>query len=165
MWTIIKFDKKKLSLLKKDFSEKLGKDFIIYNPKVFLQKYKNNKLINKEFDVLGDYLLCFHKNFKDKNTLNNLKFCRGLKYFLEGFIQSQTDIEKFVNKCKSSENKDGYLSQNFYQLKINGQYKFSSGPFVEKIFKIINLHKNKIDIFMGNIKTTIKKQDYLFSAV
>ena len=43
MWTIIKFDKKKLDFLKKDFTKKLGKDFIIYNPKLYIQKYKNNK--------------------------------------------------------------------------------------------------------------------------
>ena len=43
MWTIIKFDKKKLDFLKEDFTKKLGKDFIIYNPKLSIQKYKNNK--------------------------------------------------------------------------------------------------------------------------
>ena len=43
MWTIIKFDKKKLDFLKKDFTKKLGKDFIIYNPNYL---YKNIKIIN-----------------------------------------------------------------------------------------------------------------------
>ena len=81
MWTIVKFDKKKLGFLKEDFTKKLGKDFIIYNPKLFIQKYKNNKLINKEFNLLGDYLLCFHKDFKNPATINKLKFCRGLKYY------------------------------------------------------------------------------------
>jgi len=165
MWTIIKFDKKQLPFLKKDFTKKLGKDFIIYTPKLFLQKYKKNKLINKEFNLLGDYLLCFHKDFKKTETINKLKFSRGLKYFLDGFIQSQKEIQIFVNKCRSSENEGGYLSQSFYQLQINSNYKFASGPFVEKIFKIINLQKNRIDILMGNIKTTIKKQEFLFNPV
>ena len=165
MWTIIKFDKKKLDFLKKDFTKKLGKDFIIYNPKLFIQKYKNNKLINKEFNILGDYLLCFHKDFKNPATINKLKFSRGLKYFLNGFIQSQNEIEKFVNRCKNSENKKGYLSSNFCQLYINSNYQFASGPFAEKIFEIINLQKNRIDILMGNIKTTIKKQEFLFNPV
>ena len=163
MWTIIKFDKKQLPILKKDFTKKLGKDFIIYTPKLFFQKYKKNKLINKEFNLLGDYLLCFHKDFKKTETINKLKFSRGLKYFLDGFIQSQKEIQIFVNKCRSSENEGGYLSQSFYQLQINSNYKFASGPFVEKIFKIINLQKNRIDILMGNIKTTIKKQEFLFN--
>jgi hypothetical protein len=48
-------------------------------------------------------------------------------------------------------------------LHINSQYKFASGPFVEEIFEIINLQKNRINILMGNIKTTIKKQEFLFN--
>ena len=47
MWTVLKFDKKNLSLLKKDLSDKLGKDFQIYIPKLIIQKYKNNKLVTK----------------------------------------------------------------------------------------------------------------------
>ena len=65
----------------------------------------------------------------------------------------------------NSENKEGYLLQSFYQININSKYKFVSGPFTEKIFEIINLQKNKIDILMGNIKTTIKKQEFLFSPI
>ncbi len=164
MWTIIKFDKKKLSILKEDFSQKLNGNFEIYSPKLLIQKYKKNKLVNKELNLLGDYILCFHKDFKNYKTINNLKYCRGLKYFLEGFKTSQIDIENFVNKCKSSE-KDGYLSYNFYKLNLNGKYKFTTGPFVEKIFQIINMQKNKIDILMGNLKTTIKKKEFLFNPV
>ncbi len=163
MWTILKFDKKRINFLKKDFTKKLGKDFVIYSPKLSIQKYKNNKLVNREFNLLGDYLLCFHKDFQYSETINKLKFSRGLKYFLTGFLQSQKEIETFVSRCKNSESKDGYLSHNFYQLHINSKYKFVSGPFVEKIFKIINFQKNKIDILMGNLKTTIKKEEFLFS--
>ena len=89
MWTAIKFDKKNFHLLKEDFLKKIGKEFIIYKPKILIQKYKNNKLINKEVDLLGDYLFCFHKNFCKKSTINQLKFSRGLKYFLDGFIELQ----------------------------------------------------------------------------
>ncbi len=165
MWTIIKFDKKKINYLKKDFSKKIGNDFVFYCPKLIIQKYKNNKLINKEFNLLGEYLLCFHKDFKNPETIIKLKFCRGLKYFLNGFIQSQDEIDNFVSKCKNSENGKGYLSENFYQLHINSKYKFMTGPFADKIFKIVNLQKNKIDILVGNIKTRIKKQEFLFNPV
>ena len=104
--------------MKEDFTNKLGTDYTIYSPKIIVQKYKNNKLINKEFDLLGDYLFCFHKDFQNPITLNKLKFTRGLKYFLNGFKQSQEDIKDFVTKCKDSENIKGYLSTNFLNLKI-----------------------------------------------
>ena len=47
MWTIIKFDRKKLSFLKKDFKQKLGDNFKIYIPKFFFHNYKNNKLVKE----------------------------------------------------------------------------------------------------------------------
>ena len=91
-----------------------------------------------------------------------MKFTKGLKYFLSGFSQSQKDIEKFIHKCKESENKYGYLTQSFYEICKNTNYRFSSGPFTEKIFKIINLQKNKIDILLGNIKITTDKKEFSF---
>jgi len=163
MWTIIKFEKKKLELLKTDLRKKIGKDFQIYIPKLKIQKYKNNKLINKEINFLGDYLFCYHQNFKFEKYLNSLKFIKGLKYFLDGFVESQSDIEKFISKCKTYENNEGFLSKNFYDLDLSRKYKFSSGPFVNKIFNIINLQKNKIRILMGNLKTTINEKEFLFT--
>ena len=154
--------KKKIESLKKDFSNKLGKDFIIYHPKSLIQNYKNNTWVNKEFNLLGDYLLCFHKKFQDRQTINKLKFSRGLKYFLEGFSQSQNEIQLFVEKCKKYENKYGYLSNDFFTMDIDSEYKFSSGPFSNMIFKIIQSQKNKINILMGNIKTTINKKEFFF---
>jgi len=163
MWTIIKFDKKNLEFLKKDFKEKLGEGLTVYSPKLFIQKYKNNRLINKEFNLMGDYLFCFHKNFNNSQIISNLKFTRGLKYFLNGFVKSQDEIIQFINKCKKSENKKGYISHNFFKININSEYKFSSGPFNEMIFKIIDLQKNKINILLGNVKSTINKNEFLFS--
>ena len=164
MWAILKIDRKKFSVLKKDLKDKLGADTIFYNPKLLIQKYKNNKLINKEFNLLGDYLFCFHTDLNNAKTKSQLKFVRGLKYLLDGFIHSQNEIKDFIYTCKSSENA-GYLSTNFLNLDKNKQYKFASGPFVDTIFKIINLQKNKIDILMGNFKTTINKKKFLITSV
>ena len=165
MWTVLKFDKKNLALLKEDLKKKLGEDFKIYVPKLRVQKYKNNKLINKEFNLLGDYLFCFHESLEYKKTVDSLRFTRGLKYFLEGFIGSQKDIEGFIKKCKNSESEEGFLSRNFFDLELNKRYRFSSGPFADKIFQIINLQRNRIRVLMGNIKTTIKKKEFLFTPV
>ena len=163
MWTVLKFDKKKLNLLKQDFLKNLGQDCEFYIPKLILQKYSKNKLIQKEFNLLGDYLFCFHKNLNKISTQNQLKFFRGLKYFLNGYNKSQNEIDKFVRRCKKMENNTGYLSANFFKLELNKDYKFSSGPFVEKIFKIVSLQKKTIDILMGNLKTKIDRRKFLFN--
>ena len=163
MWTILKFEKRSLGLLKEDLKKKLGSDFKIYIPKIRIQKYKNNKLIDKEFNLLGDYLFCFHKNLESKSIINSLRFLRGLKYFLDGLVESQRDIEKFIEKCKESECEKGFLSREFFDLNINTKYRFSSGPFTDKIFHIIDLQKNRIKILMGNVKTTIKRNQFLFT--
>ena len=47
-------------------------------------------------------------------------------------------------------------------MNIDSEYKFSSGPFANIIFKIIQLQKNKINILMGNIRTTINKKELFF---
>lgn len=165
MWTVLKIDKKKINLFKEDFKKKLDENFIIYSPKIIIQNFKNNKLVDKEIDLLGSYLFCFHKEFTNPITLNKLKFIRGVKYFLNGFSQSQNEISDFINKCKHSENQKGYISTSFLNLKTNNSYKFVSGPFTNKIFKIINLQKNKIDILMGNIRTTINKKELLVKPI
>ena len=165
MWAIIKFDRKNLNLMIEDFKKKLGNDFVIYRPKILIQKYKNNKLLNKEFYLLNDYLFCFHKDFEKKSTLERLKFSKGLKYFLDGFFESQKDIKFFIERCKKLEDKKGYISENLFGLDKNLSYKFSSGPFAEKIFKIINFEKNRINILIGGLKTTINRKEFFFNPV
>lgn len=165
MWAVIKFEKRKLSLLKRDLRHKLGQDLQIYIPKMLLEKYINNKIIKKEFNLLGDYLFCFHKKIMNSKSVNKIIYCRGLKYFLDGFVKSQVEIENFINKCKECENEKGYLTKNFFSFNLNTKYKFITGPFTDMIFKIVNLQKNKIDIYLGNLKTTINKKDFLFSQV
>ena len=165
MWTIIKFDTKKLASLKEDLKLKLGKNYKIYIPKIKIQKYKNNKLISKEVNLLGDYLFCFHNEFKNKKILTYLKFTKGVKYFLEGYVESQKDIENFLTHCSNFENKEGLISENFFDLNINKKYKFMNGPFTDKIFDIINIQKNNISILIGNLKTTIKREKFLSNPV
>ena len=77
---------------------------------------------------------------------------------MSGTQGSQREIFSFIKKCKSSENTNGYLSENFFDLNTSKNYKLSSGPFAEKIFKIIDFQKNKIKVLLGNIKTTISKK-------
>ena len=48
---------------------------------------------------------------------------------------------------------------------LNKKYQFSSGPFTNKIFQIISLQKNKINILLGNVRTSVKKEDFIFYPV
>ena len=165
MWTIIKIDNKKFELLKSDFEKKTGEKFTFYKPKLKISKYLNNKLISKEMNLLGNYIFCYSKLFKEKKTINLLKFSIGLKYFLDGFLYFQNDIKTFVEKCKNLENYDGFISSGFTKCKNNQFYEFLSGPFVKKIFRIINFNDNKIKILLGSVETQIKKDKYLFHPV
>ena len=163
MWTVIKFEKKQINFLREDLTKKLGSNYKIYIPKIKIQKYKKNKLISKEVSVLGDYMFCFHKQFNSRLTIEALKFVRVLKYFLTGHNDSQDDIENFIKRCSKLEDKNGYISKDLFELEINKSYKFSSGPFTDKIFKLVNLQRDILKISMGNLSTSINRKKYLFT--
>ena len=165
MWTILKVEKKEIHLLKNDLIVKLGEKPNIYYPKFLIEKYKKNKIIKKEISLLGNYVFCYHVKFKDKKFLNNLKFLKGLKYFLKGSNNSQLEISNFINKCKKTEDKDGYMTRSLYDLILNTDYKFTNGPFANTIFKLLKIEKKKIEIIMGNIKTKIDKNKFLISPI
>ena len=82
MWIVVKFDKKNLNLLKQDLSNKLGKDIKFYIPKILIKKFYKNKLLNKEFYLLGDYMFCYHRNLADMTFSQIIKNCKGMKYIL-----------------------------------------------------------------------------------
>ena len=153
MWAILKFKKKEFYVLKNNLKEKLGDNFLIYRPKLLIQNYKKNVLIDKHIDIMGEYLFLFHKDLNDEKIIRDLNFTKGLKYILQNFSYSQVEIKNFLDKCKKSENENGFITQSLFDLNIC------------KSFKIINLQKNKINILLNNIKTTIDKRSFLFSPV
>ncbi len=165
MWVILKFEKKKLSLLRKDFLDKLGGVPKYYLPKLKIQKYSKNKLYDKEILLLGDYMLCFHSAFVNKSTIELVKYCKGVKYFLNGFSKSQIEIERFINKCKSNEDDKGYIKQSFFDFGCKKKFKFLSGPFTNEIFNIIQENQFKIKASIGNLNTIISKEDYLYTPI
>ena len=110
-------------------------------------------------------MLCFHNSFENKNIIEVLKYCRGVKYFLNGFIKSQIEIINFVKKCKLNEDEKGYIKQSFFDFTGKKKFKFLSGPFTNKIFSIINENQFRIKASIGNLNTTVSKKDYLYSPV
>ncbi len=165
MWAILKFDKKSLSLLKNDICKKLDKKVEFYNPKIQLKKNLKKKFLNNEISLLNDYLLCFHKDFSKKSVLTSLKYCRGLKYFLTDFINSQNEIEKFISKCKQNENSSGFINPSFFEQKKNEKYEFMSGPFKNFVLNIFKENESAIFGMIDDYKITVSKNNYFFKTV
>ena len=155
MWVVAKIKSKNLNLFKKDLKEKIGSDIKFYNPKIEYHKYYGDKIKRFEKYILESYIFCYHDKFEKSNLINSVKFLKGLEYFLEEYNQNQNEIVKFINHCKSFENKDGYLTQSFFKKIILKKAQFVSGPFTNIIFEILEKKKNKLKIIVGNIVTTI----------
>ena len=157
MWTILKYKKNELNILKNDLKKTLGQLPVLFVPKIKYQVKINNKIRYKEQDILEDYLICYHKNFTNKNLFEILKNLRGLKYFLTNFQNSQNEIVKFINYCKNNQDTDGYIKQSFFDYPNIKRGIFMNGPFANMIFNVIENQKDKLKILVGDIKTTVIK--------
>ena len=166
MWIILKYKKNEFNFLKRDFSEILGDVPLIFKPKIKYQKLIRNKLHFLENDILGDYLICYHKQFKDINILGILKNSKGLKYFLKGSHCNQDEIINFIDYCKKNQGADGCLTQSFFELTNMKKGMFLSGPFTNMIFSVIEKQKDKLKVLIGNVTTTItKNSNYLYRSI
>ena len=151
-----------------DLKKKNGPEINFYVPKIRLQYIKKNRILNKSKFMLNDYMFCFHEKFNNNNYLQILNYVKGLKSFLPNFKETQKDIKNFIFACKVNEDKNGFITQNFFYNLENFKdknYKFQSGPFTNLIFKIINVEKNFLNILIGKYKTTVKNNKYLFETV
>jgi len=162
VWLIFKIDEKKTNFFKKEICLKLNSETIFYTPKILINKYSKNKLIKKEFKVLGDYIFCHNKKFSNLKLLSILKYTKGCKYILNGFLSSQNEINNFIQNFRKLENKEGYVTENFYLLKEKLKYKFTSGPFTDQMFKILKIQKNNFEVLLSNLKITLRKKNFLF---
>lgn len=166
MWVIVKYKKNEFNFLKEGLVKALGDLPLIFRPKIKYQKLIKNKLQNLENDILDDYLICYHKKFQKSSVFENLKNLKGLKYFLQGSLNNQKEIVNFVDYCKKNSGKDGYLKQSFFEFSNMTKGIFLDGPFTNMIFKVIKNQRDKLEVLIGNVKTTIKKKsDYLYRPI
>ena len=137
--------------------------------------------INQHYDnpinelSVRDYIIIFRirrnvfkklRGFFRVGSIYNIRFIKGLEYFVKGHEQNQHEIISFINYCKSFENEDGYITAAFFKKIITKNAKFVSGPFTNMMFEIIEKQKNKLKILIGNIVTTISdKKDYLYRPI
>ena len=111
-------------------------------------------------------MFCYNENFRQTSFVNQARYIKGLEYFLNGYHQNQNEIIKFIEYCKTFENKEGYLMPSFFKEIIKQKAKFISGPFTNMVFEIVERQKNKLKILLGNIVTTISdKKNYLYRPV
>ena len=166
MWIIAKYKINELKTMKNNFTKVLGENVEFYNPKFKYQKYIKKNLKTYEKSILEGYIICKHSNFSDSSIISKLRNVRGLKYFLNGISENQKEIDEFVKKCKTHEDKDGYLKQDFFDLNIQNRAKFIPGLFTNVIFDILSKQNNKLKIRVGNIITTINnKTGYQYRTV
>ncbi len=166
MWAVAKIKIRNLNTFKKDIAKRIGKDIKFYHPKIEYHRYFGDKVKKFEKFILENYIFCYHEKFQTINFVNEVKFLKGLEYFLGGYNQNQNNIIKFIEYCKTFENERGYLTQSFFKAIITKRAKFVSGPFANIIFEILEKQKNKLKILVGNIVTTIpKKTNYLYRPI
>ena len=166
MWLVAKINIQEVGIFKKKLIEKFGQEIEFYNPKIVYYKNFKNKIKKYEKFILENYIFCHHKKFVNSKVVNEVKFVKGLQYFLTGYVQNQDEIIGFIRNCQSFENKDGYITQAFFRKIVANKAKFISGPFANMMFEIIEKQKNKLKISINNIVMTISNnQNYLYRSV
>ena len=166
MWVLAKYKINELETMKNCLKKSLDESIVFYNPKIKYQKYVKNNLHTYEKFILEGYIICKHTKFEDCKTLAKLKSTKGLQYFLNGHFKNQIEIHEFIKKCKTHEDADAYLKQDFFESAIHTKARFISGLFTNMIFSIISKQKNKLKIKIGNITTTIdNKSNYQYRTV
>ena len=166
MWIVAKIKIKNLNVFKKDLVKKVGNDIEFYQPKIEYHRYFGDKIKRFEKLILENYIFCYHKRFQKSSFVNQVKFLKGLEYFLHGCHLNQNNIIKFIKYCKSFENEKGYLTQSFFKTIISKKAQFISGPFTNMIFEILEKQKNKLKILVSNIVMTIPNStNYLYRPI
>ena len=123
-----------------------------------------NVYVQLMLDLLNNYIFCKHDDFKNESFISHLKNIKGLSYFLNGYINNQHDINKFIRLCKSNENEQGYLNQSFFNsiFSERNRGKFLTGPFAGTIFQILERKGSNLNIFFNNLNISISKNSNKF---
>ena len=165
MWVVIKFKKEKIQSLKSEITKKYGNKLDFYIPKIEIEKIINNKSKKKLKYITDDYLFCKISSLYLKEVLLKIKHTKGVKYILNNFQCSQTEIDKFVKKCKFHENEHGNLKSSFFEVVEKSNIQFLNGPFLNQIMKIVENNKKIIKVSLNNLSLSVKKNNNLFQTV
>lgn len=166
MWLVAKYKKGQLDFFKKNLTNIAGKQTLFFNPKIKKQVTFFKKVKFLEKFILGCYIICFNEEFKEATNLKKIQNLKGLDYYLFGSKFNQKEIVNFINYCKKHEDKDGFITQNFFNIQNINKGRFLQGPFTNFIFDVIEIQKNKIKVLIaGNEISLSKKSNCLFQPI
>ena len=115
-WIIARCKNNEVEIFKKSLNDFLGDSVEYYQPKIQYEKFLKGKHYSKKIKkfILGNYLFCNSKYFISTENTQQLKFIKGLQYFLTGSFLNQKNIINFIENCKKNEDENGSLKQEFF---------------------------------------------------
>ena len=111
---------------------------------------KTNKKIK---NILLNYF--FIEIDENKEILKKIKYTKGINQILEDSLYHQKPINDFIQFCKSEEDPKGYLGKKFFLKFLNTKGKFTSGPFKNIFFEVLEQNDKEIKVLLDNYKHPI----------
>ena len=166
MWVICKYKRNSFNFLKSNIKKKFSSQLKIYNPTIKYEKISKGKKVIIEENILENYCFLYHPSFNNNSLVSQLKYMKGIDFFVQGWKENQKQITNFLDYCKINENTDGFICQSFFSNLVNDQGIFLNGPFANSLFLILEKYKNKLKILVRDFQVTIdKNSNYLYRSL
>ncbi len=164
MWIVLKIKKySELNIIRKSLTDLFGSSPKLCNPKVKTISVNSKINTNKDTFLLERYILIYHNKLSNQFYLNKISYMRGIDYCLHGFKGCQNEIYKFAQKCEKNQDTSGYVNSDFFNLSEGMNIKFSKGPFVNFVSKIVEIQKKKLKMLVGNYSIYLEKKENCLS--
>jgi len=164
MWIVLKIKKySELDIIRKLLTDLFGSSPKLCNPKVKTKRVNSKINTNKDTFLLEKYILIYHNKLSNQFYLNKISYMRGIDYSLQGFRGCQNEIYKFVQKCEKNQDVSGYVNSDFFNLSEGMDIRFSKGPFVNFVSKIVEIQKKKLKMLVGNYSIYLEKKENCLS--
>ena len=118
------------------------------------QYYRSvTKINNKIKNILLNYFFIEIK--ENKEILKKIKYTKGINQILEDSLYHQKPINDFIQFCKNEEDPKGYLGKEFFLKFLNTKGKFTSGPFKNIFFEVLDKNDKELKVLLDNYKHPI----------
>jgi hypothetical protein len=152
MWAIAKYKPYEFHNFQQSLSEKLS------NVKIFRPVYLKKGTLKTP--LLGTYCFVHCDLFQDDYIIHQLKYKKGVDYFLKNYKIHQFDILAFINHLKQHQDDQGYIQSKFFYQYLVKKGTFLEGPFKSLLFNILEDNKKtmKVSIEGSNLAFIINKE-------